>query len=84
MITEFKNRHRTIRYFEKVDKNTYLVWGESYYMRGSEDYIDFEGGPFIAIGTPIKEFVKKAKGIITAIEPFNRDNSLNCYKLTVE
>jgi len=84
MITEFKNRYRTIRYFEKIDKNTYLVWGESYYMRGNDEFIDFEGGTFSAIGTPMKEFIKKAKGIITAIEPFSKENSPNCYKLTVE
>ena len=84
MITELKSRYSTPRYFEKVDKNTYLVWGESHYIRGGEGYIDFEGGPFISVGTLMCNFIPLSKDMVTKITPTGREDLPNCYKLIVE
>ena len=75
-----KSRYGDDRYFEKIS-NGYIVYGESPYMRTDIDtkFIDFSGGPFLAIDTNLKEF--GLKGIIRKIECIEDETKPNCYKL---
>lgn len=44
------SRYGQKRFIRSVDDNKYVVYGESRYFRVGEEFFDFQGGPFIAIG----------------------------------
>lgn len=50
MSDETKSRYGQKRFVRKVDDDTYVMYGESRYFRVGEEFFDFQGGPFIAIG----------------------------------
>lgn len=58
MIVEtFKSRYGQMRTVHKIDEHTWILEGESLYVRGSDDgrgwkMADFEGGPYIETGLP--------------------------------
>jgi len=51
-IAKYKttSRYGTSRFLNKISDNLYILTGESHFIRGSEDFIDFEGGPYISVG----------------------------------
>lgn len=49
-------RYGLLRSVTQVAPHTYIVEGNSRYMRFAEDMVDFEGGPFLIVGgCPIVE-----------------------------
>ena len=52
VIAKAVSRYNVERLVRKIDRNTFIIEGESYYMRGTTDGLmaDFEGGPFIESG----------------------------------
>lgn len=45
-----ESRYGQKRFIRAVDDRTYVIYGESNYFRGGEEFFDFEGGPFISVG----------------------------------
>jgi hypothetical protein len=56
IIARSISRYNVERIIRKVDTKTYIVEGESLFMRGTTDgtMADFEGGPFIQAGDPAR------------------------------
>lgn len=79
MIT-IHNRNGQPRYIEVLDSNNYLIWGESAYIRFSNEFVDFEGGPFIKKGHPL---YKGDNREVIDIKSYVDDSKPNCCKITV-
>jgi hypothetical protein len=64
MISEtFKSRYGVMRTVHKIDDRTWILEGESLYVRGSDDgkgwqMADFEGGPYLETGLPLSLVVE--------------------------
>lgn len=74
------SRDGTPRYIEVLDANNYLIYGKSNYLRYGDDFIDYEGGPFIQKGQPL---YKEDERVVIDIKPYTCKDKLNCYKVTV-
>jgi|GEM_PF-4946654 hypothetical protein len=74
------SREGTPRYIEVLDANNYLIYGNSNYLRFGDDFIDYEGGPFIAKGQPLYGSDER---VIVDIKPCITEGKPNCYKITV-
>jgi len=64
-----KSRYGVIRTLTEISDNLYIVEGKSEIMRVSNDFIDFEGGPFLMIGENLSMFGLPDK-IIKKIENY--------------
>ena len=66
MIVEtFKSRYGQLRTVHKIDEHTWILEGESLYVRGSDNgngwkMADFEGGPYLETGLPLSLVVEVA------------------------
>jgi len=74
------SRYNIPRHIEVFDANNYLIWGNSEYLRHGDDYVDYEGGPFIQKGQPLYDGDER---IIVDIKPYTCKSKYNCYKITV-
>lgn len=81
----YKSRYGEERYLKETGKNTYHLWGSSFYMRHSSEpstglmtMVDYEGGPFILVGNPLDLFNLPNKKV-TSIEPIECEGKENCY-----
>jgi len=83
-----KSRCGLPRYLKKIGNNEWIVWGKSRYIRNSGnptslDLIDYEGGPFIAVGDNLKEsFGLNLK--VKEIKTYKNKKLDNCYKIITE
>lgn len=69
MITTSRYGHA--RFINEIKQGVYEIYGNSLYMRVSEEYIDYEGGPMILVGEDMKFY--GGEGIISKIEQFESD-----------
>jgi hypothetical protein len=58
IVETFKSRYGQLRTLHKIDEHTWILEGESLYVRGSDDgrgwkMADFEGGPYLETGLPL-------------------------------
>ena len=81
----YTSRYNEKRYFELQSNGDYLIYGKSEFMRhfGIDELqsIDYEGGPFITVGTNLKEF--GLQGIVIKIIKDYTSHYPNCYRLIV-
>ena len=71
MQDKFKSRYGQDRIITKQDDGSFIVEGESDYYRAAGDehtltMVDFQGGPFIAVGDPL--LGNKNHGVVNKIE----------------
>ena len=74
------SRYNIPRHIEVFDANNYLIWGNSEYLRYGDDFIDYEGGPFVQKG---EQLYKDDERAIIDIKPYTCKSKPNCYKITV-
>lgn len=77
-----KSRYGQERHLKKIDDDTYIVYGESAFMRGAEDMVDFEGGPMLQVGDDLSIFGHPDL-VIKKIEYTNHPHLSNCYTLKI-
>lgn len=78
------SRDGTPRYIQKLPDGHYKISGESMYMRYGDNFIDYQGGPFININMDLSELNKSLSGKIIEIQKIIDDPKLNSYKLIIE
>lgn len=49
LILQIMSRYGVPRTIKRLSENEFYIYGESYYIRTGRGFIDFEGGPFIAL-----------------------------------
>lgn len=85
MQDKFKSRYGQERIITKQDDGSFIVIGESgYYRAGGDEHIltmvDFEGGPFIAIGDPL--LGNQNHGVVKKIEIL-KEQKEGCFAVKV-
>lgn len=85
----FQSRYGDERVLKKLSENTYSIMGKSHYGRAGNNpngeglqFIDFEGGPFVCLGTEMSFFGAKDDRKISKVEFIQteaqgEDNTLN-------
>jgi hypothetical protein len=78
------SRYGDQRYITDVGGGCYIIEGKSKFIRAGGDdmieYVDFEGGPFIGVGSPL--FEDNSKIVVESIK-FENSNKEDWVKISV-
>ena len=54
LVLQIMSRYGVPRTIKRLSEDEFYIYGESYYVRTGTGFIDFEGGPFIALNTDLQ------------------------------
>ena len=74
-----KSRYGDIRYIRRLSSKRFMIWGKAHFMRGAEDFIDYEGGPFISLDGNLPDH--GIDRVIKKIQVSVNTRKRNCYIL---